>query len=299
MSPGPAEGQPDPLHAAGFRQLGHANTMFGVPVLMGGDPSEACPKIGPGETLSLRVAAHATTEGGSSSISKPLRARVWLVKCKSKSKLQSVLAAKQPSRFDGNFLNCDFQVGDLEMADTQPIQTFEKRIGMQGGFSLENWTELPGGWDCTKPKVSNFITYAQNAAATQANSWYQHTQDGNKINEDWNKLNWGLTTKDAIRITHIGVLPHANLRMIRMYRSDRTWEYIHDVQPGNNPLPLPAGRMVADLRWRGPAQLPKSWLVWNCIGSIEAMDNGTSIGAWSATNQGFLTAIYGKKYELL
>jgi hypothetical protein len=40
-------------------------------------------------------------------------------------------------------------------------------------------------------------------------------------------------------------------------------------------------------------------VVWNEIGTVEAEDNGTSIPAWSASNEGFLIALYGKKYELV
>lgn len=307
MAPGLTNNQSDPM---GWREppmrIGIANTMFGRPLLLGGDPCDATPKIGPGQTLSIKVAAHNTTEGGSATLTTPMRIRLWMLKCKGVEKVRSILAyqsANSPymkDKFNGNMVDCSFQLGDLETMDqpTTPITPYEKMVGNSNGFQLADWTELPGGLNASKPTINNFITYGQNAAATVANSFYTMTQDGVKVNEDWNVLRWNLDKKTAIRIDSVGVLPHKNLRYVRMWRSGRGIEFMHEVQVANNPLQLPCGLYITGASHYGPTPLPRPFLIWNEIGSIEAEDNGTSIPAWSATNRGFLIGIYGKKYEL-
>jgi hypothetical protein len=299
MAPGLTGNQADPM---GWRSPsmrgGYACMNLGKPVLLGGDPNEGTPKIGPNQTLTVKVAAHGTTEGGTATINTPQRVRVWLLKCKGQDKLKSLLEYYHKDKFNGNQLDCSFQLGDLETMDTMPIANYEQMIGNPGGFQLANWTEMPGGWDAGKPKVSNFVTYGQNAAATTANSWYTFTMDGTHVNEDWNVLRWNLDKKTAIRIDGIGILPHKNLRYVRMYRSGRGIEFIHEVQNGNNPMPLPAQLYIHGMPTNGPAALARPFLIWNEIGSLEVQDNGTSIPAWSASNRGVMVAVYGKKYEL-
>lgn len=301
MAPGKIQGRPDPLESAGFR-FGHAAINLGKPVLAGGLPEEATPKIGPGETLNVRVQAELAANGGEA-LSQPMRVRVWLLQCKGEDKMRSLLeyyhGQKGTGLYNGGQLDSSFTLGDLESMEAMPIQTFEKKVGASGGFRLGDWTRLHGGNDCDKPKVFNFATYAQNAAATTTNSWYQFTQDGTRVLESWQVLRWNFDKRDALKITHMGVQPHKNLRYIRLYRSGRSIENVEEVQIANNPFPLPAGKYVDYPSPVGPAKLPKTLFVRNEIGTIEAEDNGTSIPAWSASNEGFLVALYGKRYELV
>lgn len=303
MAPGMIQGKPDPLAGAGFR-FGHAAINLGMPLLAGGLPEEATPKIGPGETLNVRVQAELAANGGEA-LTQPMRVRVWLLQCKGEDKLRSLLeyyhgqGQGKTNLYNGGYLDCSFALGDLEKMDSAPIQTFEKRVGATGGFRLGDWTRLHGGNDCDKPKAFNYCTYAQNAAATTTNSWYQFTQDGTRVLESWQVLRWNFDKRDALKITHVGVQPHKNLRYIRLYRSGRSIENVEEVQIASNPFPLPAGKYVDYMAHAGPAKLPKTFFVRNEIGTIEAQDNGTSIPAWSASNEGVLVALYGKRYELV
>jgi hypothetical protein len=165
-------------------------------------------------------------------------------------------------------------------------------------FSMVDWTRLPGGNDCDKPNVSCYVTYAQNAAATTANDWYQFTQDGSRVGYDWQELLWNLDKKNAIMITHLGMLPHQNIRYLRLYRSGRAIENVHYVGPDVCNFPMPAQPYTTADGYAGPAKLARNYLVWNEKGSIEVKDNGTSVAAWSASDVGTMIAVYGKEYEL-
>jgi hypothetical protein len=48
----------------------------------------------------------------------------------------------------------------------------------------------------------------------------------------------------------------------------------------------------------GPYQLPRPVWGWNETLSVQARDNGTSIGAWSATNKGIMVGIWGKHFKI-
>jgi hypothetical protein len=302
MAPGAIPGRRDVLAESGFR-FGHACTNLGKPLLAGGMPEEATPKIGPGETLSLKVYGALTTDGGTS-LTQPMRARVWMLQVKGEEKLRSLLehfhgSNKQGATglYSGGQLDCGFTIGDLENVETMPPKPFEKKVGASGGFRLGDWTRVHGGNDCDKPKVQNFITYAQNMAASVGNSWLQFTQDGQRVGADWQVLSYNLDKRDAIKVTHIGVKSHKNLKYVRLARSGRAIDYIHEVMLGSNPLEMPAGRYI-EHETHGPAKLPRSFLLWNDQGGVEVLDNGTSIPAWSASNEGVMVALYGKKYEL-
>lgn len=308
MAPGFTDGQPDPLRDAGFRRMpngydGAACTMFGQPVLAGGHPAEATPKVGPGRTISAKVVAHAAADGGAA-LSTVNRVRVWLCQVKGEQKLQQILEANHKTEangvYNGGMLDCSFDVGDLETADDQnPIKTYDKRVGTSGGFKLSNWTELPGGRDCSKPLVEQYITYAQNAAATTPNSWYPFTQEGIHVTEDWQVMRFNPAKLDAYVITHMGVLSHPNIRYARVNRSSRVIDTAYEVQMGNNALVLPAQQLTTAPQYSGPTRLPKKLVAMNELISVEVMDNGTAIPAWSAINQGTIVAVYGKHYELV
>lgn len=304
MAPGYDGVGPDSLERAGMR-FGNAAINFGKPILAGGLPEEATPKMGPGDTLSLKVQAALAAEGGEA-LTQPMRARVWILQVKGENKLRNVLdyyhGQKGTGLYNGGSLDCSFTIGDLEVMESMPIRSFEKKVGGgSAGLRLGDWTRLHGGNDCDKPKISNYITYAQNAATTVANSWYQLTQDGTKVNEDFQVQRFNFDKRDALRITHVGLKSHKNLRYLRLGRSGRAIDYIHEVQMGSNPLQMAAQKYADGLQGdlAGPTKLPRSFMIWNEIGSVEVQDNGTAIPAWSATNEGFMVALYGKKYELV
>lgn len=305
MAPGMTDFQPDPLGAVGMRFPGsNACINCGIPVLMGGDPMDACPKIGPNDKLSIKVAAPRTAEGGVATIDTDMKVRVWIAQAKGQSKVNELLT--RYGRMSGGSINSDIEIGDLEISETMPIRSratgnaYSKNVPKTGGeFKLTNWTQLPGGDECDKPKVENFITYAQNAVGTTPNEWYQFTQDGTRVNEDWQELRWNLGSNEAIKITHIGVLAHTDMKYLRITRSNRAIDNVYEIQPGNNLFPLPAGRFTSGLQYYGPAKLAKSIVGWNEQMSIEIKDNGTAVPAWASANPaGAMVCVYGKRYEL-
>lgn len=304
MAPGLSDYVPDPLGASGMRwPNSNACMNLGIPVLMGGDPMDACPKIGPNDKLSMKIAAPRTAEGGASSIATDMKVRVWIAQAKGQSKVNELLT--RYGRLSGGRINSDIELGDLEISETMNIRSratgnpISKSVPRDQEFKLTNWTQLPGGDECDKPKVENFVVYAQNSAATTANEWYQFTQDGTRVNDDWQELRFtSLGEKNALKISHIGVLTHQDLKYLRVTRSNRAIDNVYEVQPANNPFPLPAGRWTDALQFYGPGKLAKSIVAWNEIMSIEVKDNGTSIPAWSSSNIGTMVAVWGKKYEL-
>ena len=304
MAPGMSDFVPDPLGAAGMRwPNSNACMNLGVPVLMGGDPMDACPKIGPNDKLTIKVAAPRTTEGGIATIDTDMKVRVWIAQAKGQSKVSELLT--RYGRLSGGRINSDIELGDLEISETMNIRSratgnpISKSVPRDQEFKLTNWTQLPGGDECDKPKVENFVVYGQNSQATVANEWYQFTQDGSRVNDDWQELRWtNLGEKNAIKITHMGVLANVDLKYLRITRSNRAIDNVYEIQPANNLFPLPAARYTDALQFYGPGKLAKSIVGWNEVMSIEVKDNGTSVPAWSATNPGAMVAIWGKKYEL-
>jgi len=298
MCPGATNGSSTQDALSGFR-YGQANINLGMPLLGGGLPSEATPKIAPGESLTVKVTAPSAVEGGEA-IATPMIVRVWLLTCRGEDKLNYLLdyyhGSKGSGLFSGSKLNCGFDVGDLELGE---VQSYENMVGEGSQFPLGSWSEIHGGTDVGKPKVSNYISYAINRAASTTNQWYQFTLDGSKVYYDWQIMQWKFTKKDALKVTHVGVSPHKNLRSVRMYRSNRPQEYIQDVKISGNSLQLPAGQYLDNCDRTGPGKLSKSWLVWNEIGSIEIGDNGTAIPATAASDYGTMLAVYGKRYEMI
>lgn len=295
MAPGAIQGAPDALRMSGMR-YGHAAINLGMPVLAGGDPANATPKIGPNETLSIRVALPSTTEYGDSSVSTPMVVRVWLAMVKGTGKLNAILENYHGrDRFANGELDCSMTIGDLETGD---VQTFDKKVGSAGEFRLSDWTQLPGGSDADKPKVEQYITYAINRNDTTPNQWYRFTMSGNNVYHPWQQLVWNNTKREAIRLTHVGVSYESRLTYTRLYRSNRAFDLIYRTSPGRNPLPL-AADLDTTVYPGGPAELTRSYLVWGENGSIEIRDNGTAIPAVSATETGVMVAVYGKKYEFV
>lgn len=297
MAPGPEFGGWDPLGESGQR-FGAAAINFGMPILAGGQPNEATPKLAPNETLVMKVYNAPAAEGGEA-LTTPMVVRVWLCKCHSEEKLNYLLDYYHGNQgtglYNGGRLNCSFEVGDLELG---VINKYEKFVGSGGQFKLGDWSMIHGGSDVNKPKVEQFITYARNAVATTANTWYQHTQDGSRVLYDWQELRYKNDKKIAHKITHVGVNPHKNLKYLRLYRSNRAIEYIHEVNIARNPLPMPGGKFLNVASPLGAYKLPKSWMVYNEIGSVEIMDNGTAVPAASATDEGAMVAMWGKRYEM-
>lgn len=263
----------------------------------GTNPWSCCPKVGNGEKLAIEVNFPPTTEGGSANIVDNMIVRVHVVQVKGESKLLEILQRN-------GFLNASnqviqqFDIGDVEVSENLPIQNFTKLTPASGAFKLEDWNTLLGGNDVDKPYVENFIQYTQNAQATGVNQWYEFTQEGNRVVNAEQHFKWSPAKYEAYKIEYAGVMTRQNLQDIRFYQSGRAFDNIVRVDPGINIMPMPRDSDLSANHRYGPYQLPRPVWGWNETLSVQARDNGTSIGAWSASNKGMMVAIWGKHFKI-
>lgn len=261
---------------------------LGVPLLMGGSPMDAAIKIGPQETLGFRIKAPRDAENGTT-INENVIIRANVIEAKTKAVVERTLSSYglvSGGNVDQSFTVMDLSTNDkIEVSKTVPLD-------------LDNWTGLYGGQAAAKPFVTNYLGYAQNAAATTENSAYRFTMDGNRVLHDDMKMYWNLNEKKAIRLTHVGVLEHTNLESMRMYISGREtpgneWAVVNETE---NMYPMPLSPNANQDIYNGPAAFPRAELVHNQIAYLEIKDDGTSIPAWASGVSGAQVAFWGKKF---
>ena len=194
---------------------------------------------------------------------------------------------------------CDqtFQMGDIEN-DTMMTKTVAKQLPLEGAFSMDNWTQLYGGTEATKPLVERFITYARNNNDTTTNEYYPFNQEGHNVTASWQVLKWRMDELNAVRISHIGVLSHNNAKTLRLVKTGRSKYVDYNIDPWTNQLPMPLGTSINDEIFNGPAKLGRGFWVWNEDASIEVKDSGTTIPGWSASNKGVMVGVWGNKIQL-
>ena len=264
---------------------------LGTPLLMGGSPMSACPKVGPKETLGFRVKAPKDAENGAA-VTNDMIIRASLVEAKTKEVVERVLNTYGTAA--GGSVEQSFEVVNMSNNDSFAVS---KTVPLD----LNMWTSLYGGQAAAKPYVTNYITYAQNAIATSTNSSYQFTRSGRYVLHDFMDLSWNFDQTEAIQLTHVAVSDRANLKQMRMYVSGREapgndW---HVVTSGDNMFPMPLTDTAAEIVHVGPAELPKPELIYNQKAYLELMDDGTSIVAWASGVTGAMIAMWGKKFELV
>lgn len=272
---------------------------IGKPMLLGGDPTEAVPKVGPGETISVEIKAPRAAEGGAT-ISNKLIVRLSVVQSRGLDMVQKLGA--HYNWLNGSNVNQDFVFRDMEVNGDIEEYTVTKSIDMTEtgtGFQLDDWTELYGGLNASKPYIYPYIRYANNAVDTTTNEEYVFTKVGSKVLHDEQVLDWNFTKGEALRLNYMGVVPHANQKYTRVYVQGR------DSNPyawtGDNPqneYPMPAERTDPPMHYKGPASIGRGAIVWNTKASIGIKDNGTAIPAWStAPTRGSTVAVWGKYYK--
>jgi hypothetical protein len=283
---------------------------LGRGLLNGGDPWEATPKLNPGQSLEVEIGLPLASEGGDGTISQPCVVRVYYTKVKGESKLLYLLGKGRemgfgkPSLVKGNgSVDQNFILGDLETAEDMPPRLIEKEVPDGKNFKLTDWSSLYGGRNVGLPSINNYITYADNNVNTTMNTWFEFTQEGAHISEQFQELKWLNDQYNALRISHIGVLDHNDIRRLRLWRQGRSPEEVFRVDPGRNNFPMPTPREVNGVHHAGMSALPRPFWVWNELSSIQIMDNGTAIVDWEETAgtdiaRGAEVAIMGKKYEL-
>jgi len=262
---------------------------LGVPLLMGGSPMDACPKIGPKETLGFEIKAPRAAEGGAT-IDEDVTIRASLVEAKTIEVVERTLSAY--GLVSGGAIDQSFSVVDLSGNRTLSVT---KTVPL----ALNKWTSLYGGEAASKPYVKNYITYAQNAIASTANSAYRFTRSGKYVLHNFMELDWNLDNDEAVRLTHIGVVPRTNLDYMRVWASGREtpgndWQNINE---DVNMFPMPLDSNALTAIYSGPVALPRPELIWNQKAYLELKDNGTSVPAWTAAEDGAMVALWGKVFE--
>jgi len=264
---------------------------LGVPLLMGGGPMSACPKVGPKETLGFRVKAPKAAENGGD-VTNDMIIRASLVEAKTREVVERTLNAYGSAA--GGSVEQSFEVVNMSNNDSF---TVSKSVPLD----LNMWTSLYGGQAAAKPYVTNYITYAKNAIATTTNTSYQFTRSGRYVLHDYMDLSWNLDRTEAVQVTHVAVSDIANMKQMRMYVSGREspgndW---HVTKLGNNMFPMPLDATAAQKIYVGPTALPKPELIYNQKAYLEIMDDGTQIPAWAATVTGAMVSVWGNKFELV
>jgi len=262
---------------------------LGKPLLMGGTPMDACPKIGPKETLSFEIKAPRAAENGAT-INEDVIVRASLVEAKTIEAVERTLTVH--GLLTGGAVDQSFSVLDLSTNRTLSVT---KTVPL----ALNKWTSLYGGEAAGKPYVKNYITYAQNAIASTANSAYRFTRDGRYVLHTFMDLGWNLDKDEAVRITHAGVLEHTNLESMRVWISGRETpgnDY-HVVNETENMFPMPLDVNDTNITYVGPAELARSELIWNQKAYLELKDDGTAIPAWADGVQGAMVMVMGKRFE--
>ena len=262
---------------------------LGIPLLMGGSPMDACPKIGPKESLGVEIKAPRAAEGGAT-IDENVIIRASLVEAKTIELVERTLTTY--GLVSGGAVDQSFSILDLSTNRTLGVT---KTVPL----ALNRWTSLYGGEAAAKPYVKNYITYAQNAIATTENSAFRFTRDGKYVLHTWMDLGWNLDEDEAVRLTHVGVVPRTNLDYMRMWISGREtpgndW---HEINEDKNMFPMPLDPNALTAIYNGPRELARPELVWNQKAYLELKDNGTSVPAWAAAVDGAMVAIWGKTFE--
>jgi len=270
---------------------------FGKGLIAGGDPTNATPKIGPGETIEAELAIPTAADGGVA-LSSEMRVRLHVIMVKGASKLNELL--KTAGRMDqGGKIDQSFVLGDLENTEEMPLKTVQKSIPESRAFTLQDWTALYGGNDVAKPYVENYIRYGQNHQDTTPGEWFQFTQEGLNVNDANQVLKWTTDQYQALKIEKIGVLTNDNAKYLRLFKSGQAYNPTYRIDPGMNSLPMPAGLYTTELVYNGPAKLGRSMWIWNTTGAIELKDSGTAIPAWSTfPTRGVQVGIWGKMFYL-
>lgn len=271
---------------------------IGVPMLLGGDPTEAVPKVGPGMKISVEVGAPRAAEGGEA-VANDLIVRLSVVQCRTTEMFKKL--GEHYGWLGGNSIGQDFVLKDFEENGDVAEYTVTKNVDMaeDGKFAMDNWTELYGGLDARKPYIYPYIRYGNNAAATTTNEEYIFTKIGSNVLHDEQELDWNFGKGQALKLQHIGVDPAADQRYTRVYiqgRDSNPWSWTPNTV--TNEFPMPLDQTGIPLHYKGPASLGRGLIIWNTKGNVGIKDNGTSIPAWSTPPiRGSTVAVWGKEYK--
>lgn len=271
---------------------------IGVPMLLGGDYTDAVPKVGPGESINVEVRAPRAAEGGADIVD-DFMVRLSVVECRTMDmfkKLGEMYGWMSGSQVEQKFTLLDLEengdIGDYDVTKTVDMNN------SAGALSMDYWTALYGGLSARKPYIYPYIRYANNAAPSVTNSEYTFTKVGSKVLSDSQQLDWNFDNRDALKLDYIGVTPHANQDFTRVYIQGRDANpYVLTPDNEYNEYPMPVNTLFATDNVKGPASIGRGIVIWNTKGHVSVMDNGTSIPAWATGVRGAEVSVWGKKYE--
>lgn len=283
----------------GYEPLPHSFCHnIGIPMLLGGSPMEAVPKVGPGQKISVEVKAPRAAEGGAN-ITNDFTVRLSVVQCRTTEMFKKL--GEHYGWLSGNNVAQSFKFMDFEENGDIAEYSVDKTVDMteDGTFKMDNWTELYGGLDAKKPYIYPYIRYANNAAATTTNEEYIFTKTGSNVLHDEQELDWNFEKKEALKLQYIGVDPHANHRYTRVYIQGRDSNpYAWTPNTAQNEFPMPVERTDPPIHYKGPAALGRGLIIWNTKGNVGIRDTGTAIPAWGTPPaRGSTVAVYGKSYK--
>ena len=262
---------------------------IGKPILGGGSPMDATPKVGPRKALSVEVKAPVAADGGAA-ITQDLIVRVTVAEVKGEETARRILE-HHGALTAADEVRQGFELVDLER---NLSVVHDKNVP----FSLRNWTKLHGGMDAPTPRIWPFVSYTQNLVATTANSEYGMYDIGTRVSQDFMDFFWNFDETEAMRITHMGVLRQANLLQTRIYKYGRSTNPWFVTTLTDNELPLGLDPASA-LTYQGPVGLMRSKLIWDEKAEVQVMDNATPVPLWTAgVSTGTMVAMWGKYYEM-
>ena len=264
---------------------------IGKPILAGGSPADATPKVGPRKSLGVEVKAPVAADGGAI-INEDLTVRVTVAEVKGEETAKRILDHYEAITAGGG-VRQSFELIDLER---DLSEAYDKEVE----FSVKNWTKLHGGMDANTPRIWPYVSYSQNRVATTVNAEYGMYDIGTRVSQDFMEMYWNFDETEAMRITHMGVLPQANLEGMRVYKYGRSTNPWFDTSVAENELPLGLDPSQLVIVYQGPKRLMRPRLIWQEKAQVEIIDNGAVVPAWDAAvpTVGAMVAAWGKYYEL-
>lgn len=275
---------------------GVVSTIFGQALLAGGPRWSPSIKVGPQSSLDVELYFPLAARNGDATIATDGIVRLHVVEARTDEKVRALLEhwskVTGVPRIEGDNIVQDFTISDVEGEETIEVQ---KRVPMD----IDNWEKLNGGPRAAAPFVSRWLAYCRPSAATTANTWFTPEIANRKVVGKEQELAWNLPATEAIQVTHMGVVPHANLQWMRFTKPGRMVNPQVKVDATYNYLSMPQTYDQTETQpTHGPSPINPAFYLRGEKGSIDFRDTGTVVPAWASGTRGLDTAIFGYKFYL-
>jgi len=249
-------------------------------------------KVGPDTTLDVRVKFPRVDEGGVATIDERMMVRLDVTEVRGEDLLREVLTAN--GHMTGDQIQQGMSFGDRESGKTIDIV---KTVP----FGLQNWDELNGGIRASRPFITRYLNYTMNGSPTRANEYYSFEDSNDRIIWPSQEMYWpSMPMNEALQINEIGVIGHANLEHIELFKSGNTsqTELRADTVTLQYAPPV-TNDPAMDNVLNGPNKLPRIFTVMpGEKAGLRMVDTGTIIPAWAAGVAGVQIMAYGYKFYL-